>query len=1153
MPVWSDIRFRYALLSATAGLFGASVWLTACHSSINEPADVVAAAGKLPEKVDYNLHIKPILSDRCFACHGPDKAKQQAGLRLDTPEGAYEALTKSGHTAIVPGNLAKSELAHRIVSTDPDVMMPTPKSNLSLNADEKAMLLRWIEQGAEYKEHWSLIAPTKPERPKVNEEKWVKNDIDRFVLAKQQEKGLTHTAEADRTTLLRRVSLDLTGLPPTPAEVDAFLADKSPTAYEKVVNRLLSSPHYGERQAVDWLDVARYADTHGYQDDGLRTMWPYRDWVIRAYNRNLSFDRFITWQLAGDLLPKPNKDMMLATAFNRNHQQSQEGGIVPEEYQAEYIADRTATFGKAMLGLTVECARCHDHKYDPISQKDYYSIGAFFAQNNEYGQIPYNGEPAPHITLPTPEAEAKLAFIRKNIRSGDQQQIADLNGAKKRFATWLADVRRDPAKAAMPAGQDLIIYIPFDQSKDILADQKKKEDKKKDDVKKGEKPVAIAEAKKPQTPTPPRMRRLYLNAVSDTIPLETQGDLDAKIPFVKSPAGQGVKLVGESFLQLKGAATADGKNNFYKPGWYERNEPFTVGIWVNVEDAKLKGPLFNRNLGPFNGFRGYEYVRLEDGRLAFRFSNVWPDDAIDVETVDKLPLNKWTHLTVTYDGSSRAAGVKLYANGQPIRTRVVTDNLTQSTVWGKNKTNWGAGTPNFSIGQRHDYNFKGYSVDELRVYNRNLTPLEVQSLFTQRDELQAVLQNLNKTSAQPNARTLAALFDYYVTNVDRPMQERRLTRQQQLGEETWLMNDQIDVMIMRERKYARPVHLLKRGAYDAPGEAVTPAVLHSLNPIPDNLPKNRLGLAKWLVMPDNPLFSRVMVNRMWQQYFGQGLAKNSDDFGNQGALPSHPELLDYLAVTFRESGWNVKAMHKLIVMSATYRQSSNVPEKVREADLDNTFLTRGASYRMSAEQVRDNALAASGLLNQTIGGPSVRPYQPAGIWEALATRNAVKYVQSQGDSLYRRSMYTIWKRSSPPPMMLNFDAAERHTCIVKRQKTSTPLQALVTLNDPQFVEAARVLAQKQLASRTKEEGAKGVVDAVFKAIISRSARPEEVVLMKQFYADELADFTKNPKRAKELLAVGEYPVDKKLNPAELAAWTVVTSTIMNFDEAIIKR
>ncbi len=1141
---WFVSQKQSLLLGGALVFFGGGVWLSCSSGPVDKPADVIAAEGGLPDKVDYNLHVKPILSDRCFACHGPDANKQKAGLRLDIAQNAYEALAKSGHRAIVPGNLAKSELFHRITSTDPQVMMPTPASNLSLSAQEKAVLLRWIEQGAEYKEHWSLLAPVKPPLPVVHNGSWVKNEIDRFVGSKLAEKGLVPTGEADKATLLRRVSLDLTGLPPTPAEVDAFLADNSPNAYEKVVDKLLANPHYGERQAVDWLDVARYADTHGYQDDGPRNVWPYRDWVIRAYNQNLPFDKFVTWQLAGDMLPKPNRDMMIATAFNRNHQQSQEGGIVPEEYQAEYIADRTATFGKAFLGLTVECARCHDHKYDPISQKDYYSLGAFFAQNNEYGQIPYNGEPSPHITLPTPEAEAKLKFIRQKIAFIDQAARASrTTTAKQRFATWMTSARQKPAISLLPDRQDLVLYVPFDQYKDVLADQPKKGEKKGGKLAKkavatpATKPT-VAEVKKP------KMRRLFQNMMNDTLPFETHGDLDFPIPTVKGPVGQGVKLVGESYLELKGMEGWNGYSKTNPVGWFERNQPFSVSLWVNVTDPKLKGPLFNRNNGPFNGFRGYQCLRLPDGRLAFQLNYVWPDDALDIETIEKLPLNRWVNLTVTYDGRSRADGLHLYANGQLLKTRTITDNLTQSTVWGKKKSNWGSGVTNFGIGQLSDQNYKGFSVDELRLYARKLTPLEIQGLVKQpqRGTNGTLLAALRKPTPSPADE--AALFDYFLTNVDKPSQELRLMREQQVGDETRLMNEQeIDLMVMRERRFPRPTFILKRGAYDVPGERVYPESPHALPPMP-HVSKNRLTLAQWLVSADNPLFARVMVNRLWQQYFGQGLVKSADDFGNQGNLPTHPELLDYLAVAFRESGWNVKAMHKRIVLSATYRQSSSVPERVRELDLDNSLLSRGPSYRMSAEQIRDNALAASGLLSQKIGGPSVKPYQPAGIWEALATRNAVNYIQNHGDSLYRRSLYTIWKRSAPPPMMLNFDAAERHFCMVKRQKTSTPLQALVTLNDPQFVEAARVLAQKSPP---------GAIDYMAKALLSRPARSEELKLMQQLYSEELADFRKNPKRATALLSVGEYPIDKSRNPAELAAWTVVASTMMNIDEAIIKR
>ena len=1139
MPIWSDIRFRYILLSATAGLFGTSVWLTACHSSVEKPADVVAAEINLPEKVDYNLHVKPILSDRCFACHGPDAAKQKAGLRLHTPEGAYEALAESGRRAVVPGDLAGSELFHRITSTDPEQVMPTPESNLSLNAEEKAILLRWIEQGGEYKQHWSLIAPTMPELPTVNNGKWAINDIDQFVLAKQESHRLKPAPEADKTTLLRRVSLDLTGLPPTPAEVDAFLADQSPNAYERVVNRLLKSPHYGERQAVEWLDVARYADTHGYQDDGPRTMWPYRDWVIRAFNRNLSFDRFITWQLAGDLLPKPGQDQLIATAFNRNHQQSQEGGVVDEEYRVEYVADRTATFGKAMLGLTVECARCHDHKYDPISQKDYFSLFAFFNSNNERGQVPYNGEAAPTITLTTPKTDAQLAYIREKLTPLTQKLNVNRPDYQQRFSQWLS---RRQGQAVGEPETGLIAHYTFDETDrgDIKAlvkaqnERQKREKalKKTGETKKpGKKEVAKPKTKAELLKDP---RNAFANRINDTLPARLGGDSD-NLPYaVPGRFGNARFLPGDSYISLPSSFAE-----------FEQNQPFTISSWFKLAKPGMVATLLGRTAGPMDGQRGYQLDLLADGRLKVTFSHVWPANAIDIESVGKVPVNAWFQVAITYNGMGRAGGLTLYVNGKPMQTRVVTDHLEHSMVYGKDKSHWAQHA--FYVGRMHDYFYKDFAVDELRIYDRCLTPLEMPRLAGSPDALAAALQT-PVTKRTPVQR--AGLYSYYVTTQDPAYQTASAEAMKLRGEQLMLYTNANQVMVMQERSQPRVTHLLKRGVYDAPGEVVQPAVLHSMKPMSVDMPRNRLGLAKWLFTPDNPLFSRVMVNRMWQQCFGQGLAKNSDDFGNQGALPSHPELLDYLAVRFRESGWNTKAMHKLIVMSATYRQSSTVSEAAREADFDNTLLTRGPSYRMSAEQIRDNALAASGLLTKRIGGPSVHPYQPAGIWEALATRNAVKYTQNHGDSLYRRSMYTIWKRSSPPPMMLNFDAAERHTCTVKRQKTSTPLQALVTLNDPQFVEAARVLAQHLL----NQEGRNAeLINNTFKAIISRPARPQEVTLIKQLYAEELADFIKNPKRAQELLSVGEYPVDRKLNPAELAAWTVVMSTVMNFDEAIVKR
>jgi cytochrome c553 len=1106
------------------------VLLSACGGSIEIPDDVQKATANLPDKLDYNLHVKPILSDRCFACHGPDKNKQKADLRLDIADAAYDKECESGLKAIAKGNPAKSDVVHRILSDNPDYVMPEPSTHLTLSAEEKATIIKWIEQGAEYKPHWSFVAPVKPELPEVKHTAWVKNDIDRFVLKKLEAQHLTPQTEAPKTTLLRRVYMDLIGLPPTTQQVAAFLKDNSPNAYETVVNQLLANPHFGEHQAVDWLDVARYADTHGYQDDGLRTMWPYRDWVIKSFNRNLAFDRFVTWQLAGDLLPNPQREHLIATAFNRNHQQSQEGGIVPQEYFVEYIADRTNTFGKAFLGLTVECARCHDHKYDPISQKDYYSLSAFFNNNNEYGQIPYNGEPSPSVTLPKPEAEKKLRFIKKELAKIENTQLKNASPVRQRFEKWLAKGENAPLILPQSA---LMIDVPFDSIDVRMSGEKK--DKK---------------------------RPIFKNLANDTLHLETNGDLDFLPVSIKSPRGKGVRLVGESFLQMRGInGWGEYKEVPTISGFFERNQPFTVSLWVGVIDPKFKGPLFNRNLGPFNGFRGYECERLEDGRLAFRLSNVWPDNAIDFETDYVLKANRWAHITMTYDGSSKANGLKVYINGQRATGRVMSDGLRESMLWGKNHTNWGAGAPNFSIGQRHDYNYKGYAVDELKVFARELTPLEVHTVIGHKDFLKMAL----KTPAEKRTQfQKEGLFDYYATHIDTENQKLFSERKQLIGEETEVLNKEIDVMVMRERKYPRKTHILKRGAYDAPDQEVTADTPDEFFKIPKDFPRNRLGLAQWLLHQENPLFARVMVNRMWQRYFGKGLVISAEDFGNQGDLPTHLELLDYLAVKFRESGWNYKMLQKYIVMSATYRQSSVCDEKLRELDPNNALYARGPSYRISAEQVRDAALAASGLLSSNIGGPSVHPYQPDGIWEALATRNAVQYVQNHGDTLYRRSMYTIWKRSSPPPMMLNFDASERHFCSVRRQKTSTPLQALVTLNDPQFVEAARVLAQRSVKGQMQNvEVKKSIhqfafdprhsISYIFTSLTSRPPRPNELKAMTQLYLEEYQDFVKNPKRADELLTVGEYPVDKSLNKNELAAMTIVASTGMNFDEFVIKR
>jgi hypothetical protein len=1083
-------KVKYCLLIVVAACITVS-----CNNKADLPEDVAKEMSTLSQPIDYTYDVKPILSDRCFACHGPDANHQKAGLRLDVAEAAYEKKTESGLKAINPGKSAKSELVQRILSTDVKVMMPTPESHLSLTAREKAILVKWVEEGAEYKPHWAFTKVESPAVPKVKNEKWVKNDIDRFILNKLEDKGIAPSAEAEKTTLLRRVYLDLTGLPPTPEEVKTYLADQSAGAYEKVVNKLLASPHYGEHMAVSWLDAARYADTHGYQDDGPRTAWPFRDWVIKSFNQNQPYDQFVTWQLAGDMLPNPTREQLVATGFNRMHQQSQEGGIIPEEYRAAYVSDRVDTFGKTFLGITVECARCHDHKYDPISHKDYYSLYSFFNNNNENGQVPYNGEASPTITLPSPEADAKLKFIHANLIQEKNTRIKKAAYFEQKFQSWLANAAQDPAKNLIPETKELLGHFTFDEpsGKEFqnMADPKHKANAEGDDS------------------------------------LSNAAVRPGRIGKARYIFGDNSVSFGDNFA------------------FFERNQPFSISIWMNLHDPSVTGSLIHKSNGVFNGYRGWNLFREKDGRIKLTISHVWPENAIEIQSVDKFPINKWTQIGFSYDGLSKASGLKLYINGQPVKVVVHNDNLTESILFGKNKTNWYVDRMN--IGRLSDQRTKNFEVDELKIYTRPLTSLEMMGLYSLKNELLTVLKT---PAALRKPAQVAALREYYLTNIDPEYAQNMTASRKLIGEETEILDKEIDVMVMKERRFPRKSFILNRGAYDAPGKEVTSDTPDSFFKIPKDFPKNRLGLARWLLHEDHPLFTRVTVNRFWMRYFGKGLVISSDDFGNQGELPTHPKLLDYLSARFRESNWDVKAMQKLIVMSATYRQSSRTDAKNPELDPDNKLYARGPSYRMSAEQVRDNALASSSLLTQRIGGKSAYPYQPNGLWEALATRNEVMYKQQHGDTLYRRSLYTVWKRSAPPPMMLNFDAAERHFCITKRQKTSTPLQALVVMNDPQFVEASRVLAQQMLnKGRTLDEQ----ISYGFTALTSRPPSSREMVILKDLYMEEYADFVKNPKRAKQVVASGEFPVDKKLNQAQLAAETIVASTVMNFDEFLIKR
>jgi len=1059
------------------------------------PPAVQQAAASLPDSVDFNLHIKPILSDRCFKCHGPDNLARKADFRLDTEEGAFSRLKESTrHFALVRGKPGKSEVYHRLIAEDPAYRMPPPESNLSITPAEIAMIRRWIEQGAVYKPHWSLIPPRLPALPVVTNKGWALDDLDVFVLARLDAEGIQPAPATDRETWIRRVSFNLTGLPPTLPDIDAFLADDGDDAFEKVVDRLLASEAYGERMASEWLDVARYADSHGYQDDGMRNMWPWRDWVIRAFNENLPYDRFATWQLAGDLLPDPTREQRLATGFNRNHMQSQEGGIVAEEYRVEYVADRTQTFGTAFLGLTVACARCHDHKYDPVSQEDYYRLFAFFNNVNEAGNIPYAGEASPTVILTTPEQEAERTDLRQEIQAAESLTAHDNPVYDAAFEEWrgrlLASHESPPLE---PAGR--IGYYPLDGFDEAFNVQN------------------LAGSRKPAT---------------------IGGDRDVPPLPVTGHDGQALQLVGGSFVDLG-----------EEIGPFERNEPFSISLWLNIVQEGTSGPVFTRSGSLFNGNRGYECILRADGTLTAGLHHTFPDNSLEIETLAPIPPKAWHHLVMTYDGSSRADGLRLFLNGRAMPVRTLVDNLHQSIRYNKAPDdNWG-GMGNLRIGRRFEESLDSVLVDAFSVYDRRLTNLEVAALAGTPDTLRtSILAPRTPAGDQ-------ALRSYFTATQNAAWRRAHRQLTDLRGRENDLLTPIPEVMVMRDRRSPRETYVLKRGAYDAPAQRVTAGTPRAVLAFPDTLPPNRLGLAQWLFTPEHPLTARVAANRLWQMLFGRGLVATPDDFGNQGALPDHPLLLDWLAVTFRDSGWDVKGLLKRIVLSATYRQSSLAAPSLRERDPENRLLARGPVFRLPAEMIRDHALAVSGLLVAKVGGPSVYPYQPHGLWEALATRNMTVYPQGSGEDLYRRSLYTVWKRTSPPPSMISFDAAERNFCTVRRQNTSTPLQALVLLNDPQFLEAMRLLAERVIREGGLEPTER--ITTAFRLLTGRRPLPVALQLLEALYREEKAAFADDPERAVVLLRTGEHPRNPTLDPVETASLTMVASTILNFDATVTLR
>lgn len=1062
---------------------------------ISVPDEVETAYKDLPKKLDFNQDVKPILSDKCYLCHGPDEGKILGGVQLHTAEKAYAELSETpGKFAITPGSLKNSEMVHRILSEDPKYIMPTPESHLHLTNYEKAVLLKWIEQGAEYKKHWAFEKIGNPEIPKIKKDDWIQSPIDNFVFDKLAQKKLKPSEKTDKETLLRRASLDLIGLPPTEEEITVFLNDTSENAFEKQIDRLLASPHYGEQRTLDWMDVARYADTHGYSNDRYRDTSPWRDWVIQSFNKNMPYDKFVTWQLAGDLLPNATREQKLATTFNRLHPQNLEGGIIDEEFRSEYVADRTATVSQGLLGLSYACAKCHDHKYDPISQKDYYEMYGFFNNVDETGLIPWDlATPVPAMLLPTKKQEEVLAYLKGIVQNTEK----DLDKTTQQETDKITQkLTRNLHKNIPLKAKPTAMVANFDFNNGKLTNK-----------------VRSTKQSKFQ------MRQQFAR--------------NEPIVMKKGKTGKGLYMNGDTWMDLDNV------------GIYQRNQPFSIGIQVYLPKDLDEGVIFHKMNSPeLHSFRGY-HLKVKDNKLEALLAHVYPDNAIVVQSLKEIPKEQWVQVTMTYDGSSKASGVSIYMEGEKLQTETKFDNLYKDIIFHGLRL-YGKKSPKLEPGLRigavwRGKGLRGAVVDDLLVFNKELSEIEVMQISNPK-----ALQKIKNTSyAALSENDKSLVTNYFLSTKSKPYQ----TVLEKLESDRLAYVDSINnikqIMVMKERKTPRQTYVLGRGNYDNPTDSVFPNVPERIFPMADNLPKNRLGLAKWITDKNNPLTARVTVNRYWQNLFGRGIVNTSEDFGNQGELPTHPKLLDWLATNFVETGWDVKKLHKTMMMSHTYQQKSVVPKNILEIDLENKWLARGPAVRLSGEMLRDNALFASGLMNKKIGGESVYPYQPKGLWRV----NGDHYTQDEGDKLYRRSMYTIWKRTVPNPTISTFDAPTRDLCTSRRQKTNTPLQALVILNDPTYVEASRILGMQMTEADTITEG----IQTTFRKLTGRSITDKELKVLTDLQKQQYEKFKKFPEKTDGWLNTGEFKVDSVEDKAMVTANAVVASTIMNADASITKR
>ena len=1097
------------------------------------PSSATPASGPVG-KLSFNEHIQPILSENCYACHGPDSGSRKAGLRLDRADFAFAPHEKMG-PAIVRGKPDESPLVQRIESKKEKEMMPPPEAHKTLKAEEIALLRRWVAEGAEYQPHWAFIAPAAKSPPSVASAKEgaIRNPIDQFILARLQKENLAPSPEADRRSLIRRVTFDLTGLPPTPAEVEAFLADSAPGAYERVVDRLLASPRYGEHRTRYWLDYVRYADTHGIHFDNYRAIWPYRDYVIRAFNANKPFDRFVREQLAGDLLPARTVDELAATGLMRCNLTTNEGGTVTEEVFVNQTRDRVEAFGLTFLGLTTGCAACHDHKFDPFSQRDFYGLAAFLSNTVEKPWDLNIAEPAPVLRLPKeetrPAAETVLA------RRAELQETLDARHARSRelVTAWLASGARP--KPVAPDALELRLRL----------------DEGSGDVAKNSAPGAtVKEFKADTNPLVwgenswlwPSMRMDIFTRLA----LGNLGDVDA-----------GEKFSNGGWLMLRakpggGARTGTGSGTLLSrmgddkrkggAGWeiYQENTLLTVNLVPATDEPatalaamptdEAKEPAVKPATAPSAATpRPPRAPAVKRG--------------ISVVTKNPVLRDEWLHVFFTYDGSRKAAGVKIYVNGKPVETEVKLDTLTARDSLHTDAT--------MHLGRRDDFQpMRETRFQDVRFYRRALTAEEVARLSFE-DLAAEIVARQPDPAKWTTDETFVVTDRYFLGEVD--AEAKKLAAAVAAHDVAFeaLTKEGDATLIALEKTTPAYADILKRGDYYSRGERVGPSTPHFLPPLPANAPVNRRGLADWLLAPEQPLAARVAVNRMWQEVFGRGLVETAGDFGVMGARPSHPELLDWLAVEFRTGGWDVKKLYRLLVTSATYRQSAAVTLDRLAKDATNRLLSRGPRFRMDGEMLRDSALVTSGLLVEKIGGPPVKPYQPPGIWEevAMPESNTKTYVPDKGEGLYRRSVYTFWKRGSMPPGMETFDATSREVVCTRRARTNTPLQAFVTMNDPQWVEAARKLAERAMRA---EPTVTARLDFLARTTLSRALEPRETALLAKADEKFRAHFATDLEAAKEILRVGDSPADATIAPAELAEWTMVASQFLNLDEFLTK-